>query len=141
MNKLLQQKFLVVADPAPKAAQGWVSDKSARDTNMMQPRHPAQGTYQGHGSREQFNYLPPGMNIEDQAFADITEERMAGGLGSGTQVTEDVTRESLRAGYSPKKMLPTDDMATHEHEDPFYFDAEVDGVLGYCERGNVLDRS
>ena len=140
MNKLLQQKYLAVSPQKPAGPQGWASDKSARDVNMVQPRHPQQGLYQRYDAREQFNYLPPGSNIEDQAFADIPAERMAGSLETGTQATDDVTRESLRVGFDRKAMAPTDDQFTKEHEDPFYFEAEVDGVVGYCERGNVLDR-
>jgi hypothetical protein len=139
MNRILQEKFIAVSKPKPDGPQGWVSDKSARDHNMMQPRHDS-GRYQSHASRRGFNELPPGMNIEDQSCADIHSEPMAGGLGSGTQATEDVTVASLKAGFDRKRMRPTDDMETMEHEAPFYWDAEIDGVLGYCERGNVLDR-
>jgi hypothetical protein len=139
MNKLLQEKFISVSEPKPPGPSGWVSDKSARDVNMVQPRHPQLGQYQT-GRSQRFQELPPGMNIEDQRHADITAERDAGELGTGTQATSDVTVESLRAGYSLKKMRPTDDMETREHESPFYFDAQVDGQIGYCERGNVCDR-
>lgn len=140
MNKLLQEKFISVSEPKAPGPSGWVSDRSARDTNMSQPRHATNQRWQPNGSR-MLQTLPPGTDICEQDFADITPERMApGGLGSGTQATEDVTVASLRAGFDRKKMRPTDDQETHEHESPFYFDAEVDGVLGFVERGNVCDR-
>jgi len=140
VNKLLQEKFIAVSEPKPPGPSGWVSDKSARDVNMVQPRHPTLGQYQTHRS-QRFQELPPGENIEDQRHADITEERDAGELGTGTQATSDVTVDSLHKGYALKKMRPTEDMETMEHEAPFYWDAEVDGVLGFVERGNVCDRS
>jgi hypothetical protein len=139
LNKILQEKFIAVSEPIPRGPSGWVSDKSARDVNMVQPRHPTLGQYQNQRS-QRFNEMPPGMNIEDQRHADITAERDAGELGTGTQATSDVTVESLHKGYSLKKMRPTDDQETQEHEAPFYWDAEADGVVGYCERGNVCDR-
>lgn len=140
MTKIVQEKFEVRAPLAPEGPQGWVSDKSARDLNMMQPRHPDHGRYQTNGSR-MLQRLPPGANIEDQECADITAERMAeGGLGSGTQATEDVTVQSLRQGFDRKKLRPTDDQYSNEHADAFYDSVVVDGVEGFVERNNYLDR-
>src|ERR1700678_1253573 len=130
LNRILQEKFIAVSEPKPRGPEGWVSDKSARDHNMMQPRHPTRGQFQTHMSRADLNKLPPGTNIDDQSCADIHAQPMAGGLGSGTQATNDVTVASLRVGFDRKQMRPTDDQYTREHEAPFYFDAEVDGVVG-----------
>jgi len=139
LNRILQEKFEVHSEPKSPGPEGWVSDASARDTNMMPPRHTISGRFQSHRER-QLQRLPPGEDITDQEMADITEERMAGGLGSGTQATEDVTVESLKKGYAPKKMRPTDDQYSNEHQDAFYNSVVLDGVEGYVERNNYLDR-
>jgi hypothetical protein len=65
---------------------------------------------------------------------------MAGSLGSGTQVTDDVTAGSLKTGFDRKECCPTDDQYTREHNDAFYDEVHVDGVTGFVERNNYLDR-
>ena len=59
---------------------------------------------------------------------------------NGTQATNDVTQTSLRTGFDRKKLLPTDDMYTREHNDAFYDTVTVDGDEGFVERNNYLDR-
>lgn len=137
MSKIVQEKFEVHSEPAGDGPEGWVSDKSARDTNGLTTRNTGSGRYQG---RSGYNCLPPGSNIEDQECRDIPPEPKAGGLGSGTQATDDVNATSLRQGFDRKRMRPTDDMYTNEHNDAFYGSAKVDGVEGYVERNNMLDR-
>ena len=140
MSKIVQEKFQVnnPQNANDDAHSGWVSDKSARDTNRLQTRHPELGRYEKIGAR--LNMLPPGMNIEDQEIADIHTQPMGGSLGSGTQVTDDVTVKSLREGFDRKPLRPTDDQYTREHNDAFYDTVEVDGVEGFVERNNMLDR-
>jgi len=138
MTKIVQEKFQVIAPQAPKARHSWASSESARDTNRLQTRHPELGRYERNGER--LNKLPPGQNIQNQEIADIHEQPMAGGLGSGSQVTEDVTVASLREGFDRKSLRPTDDEYTRAHNDAFYDSVEVDGVEGFIERNNMLDR-
>lgn len=138
MTKIVQEKFQVVEPMAPKADHRWASFESARCTNGMQTRHPELGRYERNGAR--LNKLPPGQNIENQEIADIPDEPTAGGLGSGTQATEDVNAASLRQGFDRKHLGPTDDEYTRAHNDAFYDSVEVDGVEGFVERNNMLDR-
>jgi hypothetical protein len=140
VSKIVQEKFQVnnPENTNDDAHSGWVSDKSARDTNKLQTRNPELGRYESYGAR--LNRLPPGMNIDDQEIADIHTQEMGGSLGSGTQVTDDVTVKSLREGFDRKPLRPTDDQYTREHNDAFYDTIEVDGVEGFVERNNMLDR-
>lgn len=126
MSRIVQEKFQVNLPPEPETNHTWVTDKSARSPGS-QPSY--------------FNCLPPGMDIEDQETTDQRSVPWAGCLGSGTQITEDVTAQSLRKGYDRKKLLGTDDMYTREHNDAFYDEVTVDGGTGFLERNNMLDRS
>jgi len=65
---------------------------------------------------------------------------MAGDMGTGSQATSDVNPTSIRQGFDRKALKPTDDMYTREHNDAFYDTVEVDGVEGFVERNNYLDR-
>lgn len=140
MSKIVQEKFQVnePQNTNDDAHSGWVSDKSARDNNGLITRHPELGRYEKRGAR--LNMLPPGMNIDDQQIADIHRQPMGGQLGSGTQATDDVTTRSLRQGFDRKPLRPTDDQYTREHNDAFYDTITVDGVEGFVERNNMLDR-
>jgi hypothetical protein len=61
--------------------------------------------------------------------------------GAGGDVTNnEVNATSLRTGFARKKLLSTDDEYTREHNDAFYDAVEVDGVEGFVERNNMLDR-
>lgn len=140
MSKIVQEKFQVdnPQNTNDDAHSGWVSDRSARTRKGLQTRAP-NGNFESF-SADQYNRLPPGMGIEDQEIADIHSQPMGGSLGSGTQVTDDVTTTSLRQGFDRKPLRPTDDMYTREHNDAFYDSVEVDGVEGFVERNNMLDR-
>jgi hypothetical protein len=87
-----------------------------------------------------YNRLPPGSDISDQEVAYTRTPAEAGDMGTGSQATTDVTPESLRTGFDRKELRPTDDMYTREHNDAFYDTVEVDGVEGFVERNNYLDR-
>ena len=133
----MQEKNEARAPREPEGIEGggWASDGSARRGRRV----PGAQTVTREGiSGQLLNALPPGMNIEDQAVRRIGREKDAGGLGSGTQATRDVTLGSLRTGFDRKAMSPTDDMST---DDAFYGTVEVDGVEGFVERNNMLDRS
>jgi hypothetical protein len=138
MSRIVQEKFEVRPEQKPEGSEGggWVSDKSARDRNGLTTRHPTSGRFQG---RNGYNDLPPGSDIQDQEVRDIPEEPMAATF-NGSQTTNDVTPESLRTGFDRKALRPTDDMYTREHNDAFYDSVKVDGVEGFVERNNMLDR-
>ena len=86
------------------------------------------------------NSLPPGSDIEDQEEADIRAQPFGGPWGTGTQCTDDVSATSVQKGFDRKTLRPTDDQYSSEHVDLFYDEVTVDGVTGFLERGNVLDR-
>ena len=132
MSKIVQEKFQTsLANPADKDPGPWMSDQSARNKKGQIDK-----------LNTAYNYLPPGMNIEDQRDADINAQAMAkGNLGLGSDVTTDATSSSVRKGYDRKAMRNTDDMYTNEHVDQFYNDMTVDGETGFLERGNLLDRN
>ena len=141
MSRIVQEKFEVRSEERRESKEGadWVSDKSARDRHGLQTRE-SNGRYERY-SGDGYNCLPPGTNIEDQEVFYAPAEPMApGGMGSGTQATEDVTPRSIRTGYDRKSLRPTDDMYTREHNDAFYDTIEVEGVEGFVERNNYLDR-
>lgn len=131
MSRIVQEKFQV-NEPQNRnddSSSGWVSEKSARVKKGVPTSDTAY-----------FNSLPPGSDMIDQEMADIRQMPYGGNLDSGTQVTTDVTASSLRAGFDRKSLRPTDDMYTREHNDSFYDEIEVDGVVGFVERNNLLDR-
>ena len=141
MSRIVQEKFEVRAPREPEGNDGnaWATDVSARTKKGLQTRAGGSGQFESY-SGDTLQSLPPGQNIDAQEHADLPDLRAAGGLGSGTQATEDVTTTSLREGFSHKAMSPTDDMYTREHNDAFYDTVEVDGVEGFVERNNYLDR-
>lgn len=136
----MQEKFEVRSARKPEGTEGggWVDAKRARDRRGLQTRGGAGRFEPYHG--DLYNSLPPGMDLDDQEIACTPGMDLAGGLGSGTQATEDVTRESLKRGFDRKALRPTDDMYTREHNDAFYDTVEVDGVEGFVERNNYMDR-
>lgn len=140
MSKIVQEKFEVHAPPNSNddAQNGWVSDTSARTRRGLQTRG-GMGRYEPYRG-DFYNSLPPGSDIQDQEVSYQNEQPWGGSLGSGSQVTDDVTAQSLRQGFDRKSLRPTDDMYSREHNDAFYDSVEVDGVEGYVERNNVLDR-
>lgn len=140
MSKIVQEKFQVnnPQNSNDDSNSGWVSDASARTRHGLQTRG-GMGRYEPYRG-DFYNILPPGSDIKDQEVSYQPQMSMAGCLGSGTQVTDDVTVESLRKGYDRKKLLSTDDMYTREHNDAFYDVVRVDGDEGFIERNNMLDR-
>jgi len=139
MSRIVQEKFEVRAGKQPEGVEdsGWASDASARTKHGLTTRNTGSGRYQG---REGYTCLPPGTNISDQEVADTRTPGEAGEMGTGSQATHDVDATSIRQGYSHKPMSPTEDMYTREHNDAFYDTVEVEGVEGFVERNNYLDR-
>lgn len=141
MSRIVQEKFQVdyPQQRNDDAHSGWVSDASARRGKGGYRTRSTGGMYEGVGRA--LNDLPPGMDIDRQNLADIPAQPMSSGnLGTGDQMTTDVTVESLRTGYDRKRLLATDDAYTREHNDAFYDEPVVDGETGFIERNNMLDR-
>ena len=140
MSRIVQEKFEVRSPQKPEGTEGngGISDKRARPAHGMQTRDRESGKFEPY-TGDMLNTLPPGMDIADQEFLDAGGERMAETF-NGTQATNDVTQTSLRTGFDRKKLLPTDDMYTREHNDAFYDTVTVDGDEGFVERNNYLDR-
>lgn len=124
MSKIVQEKFQVDYPPAKdNGYTEWTSDSSARRTRSA-------------GNR--LNQMPPGMDIGDQKNSLQNEQRFT--MSGQDDVSADYSAEALRRGYTPRTMRPTDDMYTREHNDAFYDEVKVDGVTGFLERNNMLDR-
>lgn len=157
MSKVVQEKFQVNypqqdnddAMGEGHSGQGWITDVEARSKKNSKGREGRPG---GDGDSRPMNNalmlhsLPPGMDIEDQEYCDIRRMgisfngNMPQGEARGDVTNQEVTARSLRTGFDRKKMLSTDDMYTREHNDAFYDVVEVDGVEGFVERNNYLDR-
>lgn len=146
MSKVVQEKFQVnyPQQGNDDAQSGWKSHKSARVKKGNIGREGRSGgdpTSRYSDKTAMFNSLPEGVDIDDQEYADIRKMERSGPMGNGSQVTNDLTAKSVRAGFDRKSLTPTDDMYTREHQDAFYEDVTVDGITGYLERNNMLDRS
>jgi hypothetical protein len=121
---VMQEKFQVTAPEPPTESHEWKSDKAARVAKGFPGRS---------------NRMPPGMDIEDQAQTDQPVFPMT--MSGESDVSKDYNVRAMTSGYTPRKMLQTDDQYTGEHQDLFYNEVKVDGVVGFVERGNVLDRN
>lgn len=151
MSRVVQEKFQVnfpQSSEDTRESGGWVSDKDARAKKNLPGREGLAGGDPGSrflNNAAFFNSLPPGMDIEDQELADIRRMGIntAGGfptlLAQGDR-TQDLTPRSVVTGFDHKRLLPTDDQYSREHNDAFYDEIEVDGNVGFIERNNMLDR-
>jgi len=152
VTKVVQEKFQVNypdRDSKAESQTSWVTDKDARVKKMMPGREGRKGGDSGSrfvNNAVFFNTLPPGADIEDQEVCDMRQMglsingNMPEGVAGGDLTNHEVNAESLRTGFSRKKLLSTDDEYTREHNDAFYDVVEVDGVEGFIERNNMLDR-
>lgn len=135
-------------DSSAESQQSWITDKEARAKKNL----PGREGRAGGDAHSRFmndavfyNSLPPGSDIEDQ---EVTDQRCMGMNTSGGfptleaqgDRTQDLTPKSVRTGFDYKKLLPTDDQYSREHNDAFYDEVEVDGNVGFIERNNMLDR-
>lgn len=128
MSKICQEKFEVrLPENRNEEDRGWVSVKTALRKKGLAA-----------GETVFYNQLPPGENIENQDVTDQPPTPFS--MGGETDLSHDWNPTAIRQGWSPRKMLPTDDMWTNEHCDAFYGEMEVDGVVGFLERNNMLDR-
>jgi len=83
--------------------------------------------------------LPPGDVIESQEIRDINPQRLV--TGGTDDVTDNPSGGDFVKGFVKLEMSPTEDLWTREHNDAFYDEVKVDGVTGFLERNNYLDRS
>lgn len=124
MSKIVQEKFQVDYPPAKdNGYHEWTTDKSARRTR---------------GAGRDLNELPPGMNIGRQKNSDQREQGLV--MSGESDVSQDWNAEAVKNGFTRRTLRPTDDMYTREHNDAFYDEVTVDGVTGFLERNNMLDR-
>lgn len=121
---IVQEKFQITQPQNHNDEErGWVTDKSARVAK---------------GFPGKSNRMPPGQDIEDQAQTDQRSFPMR--MASEGDVTPDYSQRAMTTGYTPHRCCPTDDEYTNAHTDAFYDSVKVDGVEGFVERNNMLDR-
>jgi hypothetical protein len=117
----LQEKFQITVPAKEEKGEAWASAKSQRHLN---------GAEEG---CEKFNFLPPGMEIENQERS--RQDNMALSVAGESDVSADTNPDSFRDGFKKRTMKGSDDQYTGEHVDHFYGDAG-----GFAERNNYLDR-
>lgn len=140
---IVQEKFQVTppGNRNDDAMSGWKTDKSARVKKGTPGREGVPG---GDLSSRRMNNAvfyastPPGMDIEDQELTD--QRRFPMRMASEGDVTPDYSQKAMKTGFTAHKCCPTDDQYTNEHTDAFYDSIKVDGVEGFIERNNCLDR-
>ena len=86
-----------------------------------------------------FNFLPPGMDIGNQARARIPHSQFQ--ISGATDISGDVNVGAFAEGFTRRQMKGADDIYSGEHIDHFYGEAiGDDGNEGFVERNNYLDR-
>lgn len=150
MTKVVQEKFQIdyPQESNDDARSGWITDAQARAKKQLHGREGRPGGDSASRFMDDavgYGSLPPGMDIEDQENCDIRQMGISfngnNPIGPATgDRTQEVNATVLRKGFSRKKILSSDDEYTREHNDAFYDVVEVDGVEGYVERNNMLDR-
>jgi hypothetical protein len=78
------------------------------------------------------------MDVEDQELTDQRVFPMT--QGGESDVSHDYNAGAVAKGFTRKKCCPTDDEYSNAHTDAFYDSVKVDGVEGFVERNNMLDR-
>jgi len=124
----LQEKFQVTVpaknDEAPDA---WVFPAPTRNKTRRGPS--AINEVDG----EKFNFLPPGMELDNQTHTEINNMPLS--MAGASDVSADTNSQSFAEGFTRRRMKGSDDQYTGEHVDHFYGDAG-----GFAERNNYLDR-
>lgn len=128
----LAEKFQITVPfkERPEKLEEWATFTSQRDTHGVKVADEA----------TKFNFLPPGMCIEDQNKV----EDFKHGFGGDTDVSGRMVNEKALSGkgYTRLEMKSTDDQYGGEHVDLFYSQAKDEkGNESFCERNNYLDRS
>jgi hypothetical protein len=152
MTKIVQEKFQVNYPDKQSSAENqssWITDVEARakkGTPGREGRPGGDSASRFMNNARFYQGLPPGADIEDQELVDIRRMGLSWngnnpqGEAGGDVTNDEVSAHTLRTGFSRKKLLSTDDEYTREHNDAFYDVVEVDGVEGFVERNNMLDR-
>ena len=118
MKGILQEKFQIAPHAKNESGESWASFESCRVT------HP------------QTRLQMPNNEILEPAMSSMNLS-----LAGETDVSDDVNGPTLIRGYQKRTMKPQEDMYNGEHVDLFYGDPTVDGVTGFVERNNYLDRA
>lgn len=138
MSRLVQEKYEVAFPPTDDDnGNEWVSDAAARRKKGI-PGREGSGLGDQSSNARYLQSLPPGSDIEAQETSD--QRVMPLVMGGETDISRDWNPAAVRFGYTHRQMRPTDDMYTREHNDAFYDEVTVDGVTGFLERNNMLDR-
>lgn len=140
---IVQEKFQISPpdNPNDNAHSGWISDKEARakkNTPGREGRSGGDPSSRSMNNAVLYNGLPPGTDIEDQEMTD--QRKFPFRMASEGDVTPDYSQKAMKTGYTPHNCCPTDDEYTNAHTDAFYDSIKVDGVEGFVERNNMLDR-
>ncbi len=141
MSGVMQEKFQIQVPNQPDGDHEWVSDKRARVKKGTPGREGRAGGDQASKAMNNavhYGTLPPGTDIEDAEIADIRQQRVT--FSGEDDVSRDNNPEARKQGFTRRQLRPTDDEYTREHNDAFYDEITVDGVTGFLERNNVLDR-
>jgi hypothetical protein len=120
---------------------GWVTDKSVRVKKGTPGREGRSGGDWESKTMNNALFLastPPGTDIEDQELTD--QRRFPMRMASEGDVTPDYSAKAMKTGFTAHRCCPTDDEYTNAHTDAFYDSVKVDGVEGFVERNNMLDR-
>ena len=140
---IVQEKFQVTPpdNRNDDAHGGWITDKQARakkNSPGREGRAGGDGPSRFINNAVQYNGLPPGMDIEDQEMTDQRTFKTV--MSSESDVTPDYSQKAMKTGFTAHSCCPTDDEYTNAHTDAFYDSVKVDGVEGFVERNNMLDR-
>ena len=141
MSRIVQEKFQVEPDYEPEGIEGgnWASDAGARDAHDTRGRKLLLYPKRGPPIETQaFQSLPPGTDPGDQSNSRAGDRVATRDVFDWSQPERNPTRAQVREGFVRLPMSATDDLSTSE---PFYDSVEVDGVEGFVERNNMLDRS
>ena len=122
MRAPLQEKFQISVPNKPEGPEPWADFKSSRQSQADVPQ-----------GNDQFNAMPPGMEIADQCCLDLSNMPMS--MAGESDVSADTNPTSFAEGFKKREMKGVDDQYTGEHVDLFYGDAG-----GFVERNNYLDR-
>ena len=130
MKHPLQEKFQVILPGKIENGEPWADAAAQRDHRGLEPWVNANS---GDMDGRKFNYMPPGMELENQCFSQ--QKPMTLVVSGQTDVSKDTNPEAFARGFTRRPMNGTDDQYTGEHVDHFYGDAG-----GFAERNNYLDR-
>lgn len=154
---VLQEKYQrTLIDPQNDGENQWANKSFGDTTHIRKIYKPSRPEYyenpetlfpggQTGFSDPKFNYMPPGMFIDNQEPM-VTERKYEYVAAGETDVTKDTTVSSMKYGFRRQNMTPVDDMYNNEHVEEFYGEArgtddKDQEYIGFVERSNYLDRN